>query len=57
MHKRRLPPPRATVATPDPAPAAQFDVGFHDWSRFGRHRLRAPASVVIDVPIPRAWHR
>jgi len=56
MRKRRLPPPRATAATPDPAPAARLDVRGYDWSRFGRHRLRAPASVVIDVPIPTASH-
>ena len=23
----------------------------YDWSRFGRHRLRAPASVLIDSPL------
>lgn len=57
MRKRRLPRPRATVTTPDPAPAARHEVGGYDWSRFGRHRLRAPASVVIDVPLPPASHR
>lgn len=49
MRKRRLLPTPA--ATPDPAPPSRLDVGGYDWSRFGRHRLRAPASVVIDVPV------
>jgi hypothetical protein len=56
MRKRRLLPPRAIAVTLDPAPAARLDVGGYDWSRFGRHRLRAPASVVIGLPIPNASH-
>jgi len=27
--------------------------GGYDWSRFGRHRLRAPAGVLIDSPLGR----
>lgn len=50
MPKRRLLPTPAT--TPDPAPAPRPAASSYDWSRFGRHRLRAPASVVIDVPVP-----
>jgi len=26
----------------------------YDWNRRGRHRLRAPAAVVIDLPVPTA---
>ena len=26
----------------------------YDWNRRGRHRLRAPAAVVIDLPVPAA---
>jgi hypothetical protein len=47
--RRLLPTPTTTPSTavaPPPVP------GGYDWSRFGRHRLRAPASVVIDVPVP-----
>lgn len=54
MRKRRpLPPP---AATPDPAPASRLGAADYDWSRFGRHRLRAPASVVIDAPVPTVSH-
>jgi hypothetical protein len=26
----------------------------YDWNRRGRHRFRAPAAVVIDLPVPTA---
>jgi hypothetical protein len=54
MRKRRLLPTPAP--TPDPAPPTRPAAGSYDWSRFGRHRLRAPASVLIDVPIPTVSH-
>ena len=37
------PPPRPPV---EPAPTAGYD-----WQQFGRHRLRAPGSAVVDFPV------
>lgn len=50
MRKRRDVPSLSPV--PQPASEARPQPGGYDWSRFGRHRLRAPASVVIEVPVP-----
>lgn len=39
-------------------PGAATDAGAYDWSRFGRHRLRTPAAIVIDTPLAlagQAW--
>ncbi len=41
-------PPTPAVADPA-APASSYD-----WARFGRHRFRTPAAVVIDNPLPPA---
>jgi hypothetical protein len=50
MRKRRNPPP---MSLPPPPPLERrLPPGGYDWSRFGRHRLRAPASVLIDLPVP-----
>ena len=42
----------------DPPPRPPADAGgptaSYDWSRFGRHRLRTPAAVVIDHPLDHA---
>jgi hypothetical protein len=54
MRRRRLLPTPTT--TPSTAVAPPPVPGGYDWSRFGRHRLRAPASVVIDVPVPTVSH-
>ncbi len=45
---------------PDPPPRPPVDTGGpsagYDWARFGRHRLRAPAAVIIDHPLdPAGW--
>jgi hypothetical protein len=41
--------PRPPVDQPGP------DAGY-DWARFGRHRLRTPAAVIIDHPLdPAGW--
>ncbi|MFZ6003038.1 MAG: hypothetical protein ACOYXM_03825 [Actinomycetota bacterium] len=44
----------------DPSPRPPADDGGpttgYDWTRFGRHRLRTPAAVVIDHPLdPAGW--
>jgi hypothetical protein len=49
MTKRRHQPP--VVSAPQSLPGRRAQPSGYDWSRFGRHRLRAPASVVIDLPI------
>lgn len=44
---------RGRLSTLTPAPSSAADsrtTGAYDWMRFGRHRLRAPASVVVDLP-------
>jgi hypothetical protein len=38
-----LQPPASSAFVPPPPT--------HDWSRFGRHRFRAPDAVVVDVPV------
>jgi hypothetical protein len=49
MRKRRHEQP--TAPAPQTAPG-RTQPSRYDWSRFGRHRLRAPASAVIDLPVP-----
>ena len=48
MRNRRHQPPDQPPSRPpvEPAPAAGYD-----WQQFGRHRLRAPGSVVVDFPV------
>lgn len=48
MRNRRHQPPDQPPACPPVEPAP---TGGYDWSRFGRHRLRAPGSVVVDFPV------
>jgi hypothetical protein len=50
MRKRRDEP--SAAAGRQPALERPPQPRGYDWSRFGRHRLRAPASVVIDLPVP-----
>lgn len=52
---RRRPTPPTTTAAPTPGPADQLaPSSSYDWARFGRHRFRAPAAVVVDNPLPPA---
>lgn len=46
MRRRTQPTTPARHAGPEPTATG------YDWSRLGRHRLRAPIAVVIDVPVP-----
>ncbi|HWL41812.1 MAG TPA: hypothetical protein VNQ73_02625 [Ilumatobacter sp.] len=39
-------------SAPHPAPAPVPVGGGYDWARFGRHRLRAPVAVLVDLPVP-----
>jgi hypothetical protein len=32
-------------------PPCRTDTTVYDWNRFGRHRLRSPAAVVVDCPV------
>lgn len=46
-------PRRGRQAAPAPHGATDpLPAGGYDWTRFGRHRLRTPAGVVVDVPFP-----
>lgn len=48
-------PTRTTAAAPTAAvggPVAPASA--YDWARFGRHRFRTPAAVVVDTPLPPA---
>ncbi len=46
MRHRPHPAPPLTAALTDESQPG------YDWARFGRHRLRTPAAVVIDAPFP-----
>ncbi len=50
MRNRRHQPPTTPPAPPPHDPRLPSDA--YDWTRFGRHRLRAPGSIVIDRPGP-----
>lgn len=45
---------RRTQHTTPPQPATPVSPAGpgYDWARFGRHRLRAPIAVVLDLPVP-----
>lgn len=37
-----------------PPPTQPTPAVVYDWSRFGRHRLRAPDGAIVDLPVPTA---
>ena len=52
---RRRPTPNPPTAAPPPAAIDREATGSsYDWARFGRHRFRTPAAVVVDSPLPPA---
>ncbi len=48
---RRRPTPTTPNAAPPVAPDPAAPASSYDWTRFGRHRLRTPAAVVVDSPL------
>ena len=48
MRNRRHQPPDQPPSRPPVEPA--LTAGY-DWEQFGRHRLRAPGSVVVELPV------
>ena len=46
----------ATRRPQPPDPNREPAPGPYDWTRFGRHRLRAPNGAIIDQPIPTTGH-
>lgn len=52
---RRRPTPTTNAAALGPvAPDPAVPASSYDWARFGRHRFRTPAAVVVDSPLPPA---
>lgn len=45
---------RSQAPAPTPAVAPTSGPQGYDYRRFGRHRLRAPAAVLVDLPVPAA---
>jgi hypothetical protein len=50
--RRRNRPANHPHQPPPPPPAATGQQPVYDWTRFGRHRLRAPDAVIVDLPVP-----
>lgn len=49
---RRRPTPTTPISAPTPAvPDPATSSSGYDWARFGRHRFRTPAAVVVDSPL------
>ena len=54
--RRRNRPANHLHQPPSPRSAATGQP-VYDWTRFGRHRLRAPDAVIVDLPVPVAAAR